>query len=265
MTATAPDPRALEALLSFWAETGVEDCYADSPVDRTLPPPRPAAPKLNLIVSAPQPGLQSGPDPVTALAEARQRAAEATDLESLKAAIEAFRGCPLRDLGARQVVFGRGNPKGRILAIGEAPGADEDLQGLPFVGRSGQLLDRMLRAAGLFEDVFITNTVYWRPPGNRQPTPAEQLVLSPFVEKTIRLIQPKAILLIGGIAAKGLLGKEDGILKLRGQWFDWTGDTPGPTIKAMPTLHPAFLLRQSASKKLAWEDLLKLSETLIDL
>ncbi|MFN3228683.1 MAG: uracil-DNA glycosylase family protein [Asticcacaulis sp.] len=265
MTATAPDPRALEALFSFWAEAGVDVCYADSPVDRTLPPPRPAAPKLNLIVSAPQPGLQSGPDPVMALAEARQRAAEATDLESLKAAIEAFRGCPLRDLGARQVVFGRGNPKGRILAIGEAPGADEDLQGLPFVGRSGQLLDRMLRAAGLFDDVFITNTVYWRPPGNRQPTPAEQLVLSPFVEKTIRLIQPKAILLIGGIAAKGLLGKEDGILKLRGQWFDWTGDTPGPTIKALPTLHPAFLLRQSASKKLAWEDLLKLSETLIDL
>ena len=130
------------------------------------------------------------------------------------------------------------------MIIGEGPGADEDRQGQPFVGRAGKLLDRMLTAAGLLDDVFITNTVFWRPPGNRTPTPAEQTACRPFVERAIALVKPKVLVLAGGASAKSMLDTNEGILSLHGRWRDWTSADGAITLPALPTLHPAFLLRQ---------------------
>jgi DNA polymerase len=148
------------------------------------------------------------------------------------------------------------------MVIGEAPGAEEDQQGLPFVGRAGRLLDRMLAAAGLEGRVLITNTVFWRPPGNRTPSPQEQLVCAPFLERAIALVAPKLLVLAGGASAKAMLQRPEGILTLRGRWFDWRSSDESLSIPALPTLHPAFLLRQPAAKKKAWSDLLMLTERL---
>lgn len=193
--------------------------------------------------------------------EARRSAAAANDLDALAAAIAAFEGCPLK-AGARQAVFARGRPDAPLMIIGEAPGADEDAQGAPFVGRAGQLLDRMLAAAGLTDEAFITNTVFWRPPGNRTPTPAEQAVCAPFLERAIALIAPKALLLVGGASAKAMLGEKEGILSIRGRWFPWRSADGTQEIPALPTLHPAFLLRQPAAKRKSWEDMLILGDRL---
>jgi DNA polymerase len=148
------------------------------------------------------------------------------------------------------------------MVIGEGPGADEDMQGQPFVGRAGKLLDRMLAGAGLTDRVFITNTVFWRPPGNRTPTLAEQAVCAPFVERAIQLVAPRMLLLLGGASAKSMLKREEGVLSLRGRWFEWKSADERLELPAMPTLHPAFLLRQPAAKKKAWSDLLTLTERL---
>jgi len=148
------------------------------------------------------------------------------------------------------------------MIIGEGPGAEEDLQGAPFVGRAGQLLDKMLAAAGLQGRVFITNTVFWRPPGNRTPTAQEQAVCAPFLERAIALVKPKLLLLVGGASAKSMLGRAEGILSLRGRWFDWRSADGAIELPALPTLHPAFLLRQPMAKKKAWQDLLTLAERL---
>jgi DNA polymerase len=179
-------------------------------------------------------------------------------LAALETAIAAFDGCALKRQGARRAVFARGNPSAPVMIIGEGPGADEDLQGEPFVGRAGKLLDRMLAAAGLSDRVFITNTVFWRPPGNRNPTAEEQATCAPFVEQAIRLVRPKLLLLSGGVSTKSLLKRQEGILTLRGAWFDWTSEDATLVIPALPTLHPAFLLRQPAAKAQAWKDLLTL-------
>jgi DNA polymerase len=195
------------------------------------------------------------------MATARALAAEAQDLTALAEAIAKFEGCPLRFEGAaRQAVFYRGRPDAPLMIVGEGPGAEEDAQGLPFVGRAGQLLDRMLAAAGLTDRVFITNTVFWRPPGNRTPTPSEQMVCRPFVERAVELVRPRMLLLVGGASAKSMLERDEGILSLRGRWFEWRAG--GLELPAMPTLHPAFLLRQPAAKKRAWSDLLTLTERL---
>ena len=148
------------------------------------------------------------------------------------------------------------------MVIGEGPGADEDAQGAPFVGRAGKLLDKMLAAAGLDGRVFITNTVFWRPPGNRTPTAAEQAACAPFLERAIALVRPKLLMLAGGASAKHMLQTTDGILSLRGRWFEWRSADGALELPALPTLHPAFLLRQPAAKKKAWEDLLMLTERL---
>ena len=148
------------------------------------------------------------------------------------------------------------------MIIGEAPGADEDAQGAPFVGRAGRLLDRMLAAAGLEGRVFITNTVFWRPPGNRTPTPGEQLACAAFLERAIDLVRPRYLLLVGAAAAKSVLDQKEGILALRGRWFEWRGRFTDVEVPALPTLHPAFLLRQPSAKKKAWQDLLLLAERL---
>ncbi|USQ98158.1 uracil-DNA glycosylase [Caulobacter sp. RL271] len=261
----AVDQRAVESLLAFWADAGVEASYADAPIDRlaegaamlrakSQPPPAP--------VPIARPAATRGPDVGSAVAMAKAAAAACHDLESLAAAIAAFDGCPLKTQGAKQAVFSRGVGDAPLMIIGEGPGADEDAQGQPFVGRAGKLLDRMLKAAGLEGRVFITNTVFWRPPGNRTPTPQEQATCAPFVERAIALVKPKMLMLAGGASAKSILKREEGILSMRGRWFEWISDDGSIELPAMPTLHPAFLLRTPAQKKKAWQDLLTLTERL---
>lgn len=257
-TTDADDRRSTESLLAFWRDAGVDACFEDSPVDRTLSAPKAEVRSLAVAAAA----TVRGPDLAGAIAEAHRLAAAAETLAELEAAVAGFEGCGLRFEGARRSVFARGDPKGELLVVGEAPGADEDLQGQPFVGRAGKLLDRMLAAAGLADRAFITNTVYWRPPGNRTPTPQEQAVCAPFLERTIALARPKALLLAGAAAAKAVLKTDEGILALRGQWREWRAEEGGLHLPAMPTLHPAFLLRQPQAKKKAWADLLALSERL---
>ncbi|WP_168077530.1 uracil-DNA glycosylase [Caulobacter sp. SSI4214] len=263
----AVDQRAIESLLAFWADAGVEASYADAPIDRLAegaamlrvrsqpPPPPPPAARPGLVVTR-------APDIASAIATAKVAAAACDDLPSLAAAIAAFDGCPLKTQGAKQAVFSRGAADAPVMVIGEGPGADEDAQGQPFVGRAGKLLDRMFKAAGLEGRVFITNTVFWRPPGNRTPTPQEQAVCAPFVERAIALVKPKMLLLAGGASAKAMLKRDEGILSMRGRWFEWISEDRTMELPAMPTLHPAFLLRTPAQKKKAWQDLLTLTERL---
>ena len=246
--------RAVESLLAFWADSGVEACFEDAPVDRIAEVVRP----IRAAASASAPAN----DVSAAVASAQTAAAAAGDLEALAAAIAAFDGCGLKFEGARQAVFSRGAADAPVMVIGEGPGADEDQQGAPFVGRAGQLLDKMLAAAGLGGRVFITNTVFWRPPGNRTPSPQEQAICAPFLERAIALLTPKYLLLVGGASAKSVLQKGEGILSLRGRWFDWRSADGATELPALPTLHPAFLLRQPGAKKKAWQDLLTLAERL---
>lgn len=269
------DARSVESLLAFWADAGVEASYADAPIDRTAnsplltrgasatapsSPTAPArAPKAAHFV--PAPAAAPAPfDPTPGIAEAGRLAVQAADLDALKAAIAAFDGCGLKFDGARQAVFARGAPDAPVMVIGEGPGGDEDQQGEPFVGKAGKLLDKMLAAAGLTGRVFITNTVFWRPPGNRTPTAAEQLICAPFLERAIQLVKPRVLLLVGGASAKSVLNRSEGILSLRGRWCEWRSADGAVELPAMPTLHPAFLLRQPAAKKKAWDDLLMLAE-----
>ena len=265
MASAEIDVRAVESLLAFWAEAGADLCFEDSPVDRLLPIAKPTPRAVAAAILEPPPPLPGAlaiPHIGEAVAEARRLAAAAQTLDELQAAIAAFEGCPLKHEGARQAVFARGAPDAPIMIIGEAPGADEDVQGQPFVGRAGKLLDRMIKAAGLEGQVFITNTVYWRPPGNRTPSPQEQMICAPFLERTIALVRPRLLLLSGGAAAKSVLQRAEGILSLRGRWLDWRSADGAQTLPALPTLHPAFLLRQPAAKKKAWADLLTLTERL---
>ncbi|HEV2531729.1 uracil-DNA glycosylase [Phenylobacterium sp.] len=268
MTAADPTERQLaESLLAFWADAGVDAMLLDAPVDRIAagkiaPPPAPARKAAAPTRPAATPAVGQ-PDISAAVAEAQTLAAAAGSLEALKDAIAAFDGCPIKFEGAaRQSVFYRGREDAPVMIVGEGPGAEEDAQGLPFVGRAGQLLDRMLAAAGLTDRVLITNTVFWRPPGNRTPTLLEQAICAPFVERTIALMQPKLLLLVGGASAKAMLKKDEGILSIRGRWFEWRSADGSLEIPALPTLHPAFLLRQPAAKKRAWADLLTLTERL---
>jgi DNA polymerase len=221
-----------------------------------------------------RPAASSGPPPVAptaprqlataspdaALMAARSAARQAGSLEELRATLAGFDGCGLKAT-AKNLCFYRGAAQSRLMLIGEAPGRDEDLQGKPFVGRAGQLLDRMLAAIGLTEgDVHITNIVYWRPPGNRTPTPQEAQVCRPFIERQAELVAPDFVLLLGGAAAKGILDVTDGIMRIRGKWREATlGER---TVRAIATLHPAYLLRTPSAKRQAWRDLLAVKAAL---
>jgi DNA polymerase len=177
----------------------------------------------------------------------------ATTLPDLKAALERFEGCALKKT-ATNTVFADGNPDSRILFIGEAPGRDEDRQGLPFVGRAGKLLDKMLAAIGLDRGTaYITNVLNWRPPDNREPSPEEAAMALPFLRRHIELVDPLVMILLGGTAVRHVMGRTDGIMKTRGRWLEY--NVSGRMVALMPTLHPAYLLRQPAHKKLAWRDL----------
>jgi DNA polymerase len=267
MPAAQPSAAQLaESLLAFWSEAGVDAMLLDAPIDRIaagkVAPPQPPARKVAPVAAAARP-VANRPDISAALAQAQELAASADTLEALVAAISAFDGCPLKFEGAAsQAVVWRGAADAPLMVIGEGPGQEEDQRGQPFVGRAGRLLDKMLGAAGLTDRVFITNTVFWRPPGNRTPSPAEQAICAPFVERAIALVKPKMLLLVGGASAKAMLRKDEGILSLRGRWHEWRAAEGGLELPAMPTLHPAFLLRQPAAKKRAWADLLTLTERL---
>jgi len=197
------------------------------------------------------------PSPEAALHHARTLASQADTLAALRAALDRFDGCPLKAT-ATNLVFADGNPEARVMIVGEAPGADEDREGLPFVGTSGRLLDRMLCWIGLSREtsVYITNVLFWRPPGNRTPTAAERAACLPFVERHIALKRPDYLIFCGGSAAKTLLGRGEGVLKLRGRWFAYQNPEMATPVPALVTLHPAYLLRQPAQKRLAWRDLL---------
>ena len=261
-------------LLDFYLALGVDEAMGDEPLDRrraeppplaVRPPesrpvrpnpeqlstPRAAAPALDLAALSPDRGL----------ADARSLAAGCTSIPALEAAIRSFDGCALKQTAMSTVVFD-GAVDAPLLVIGEAPGGEEDRLGKPFVGPAGQMLDKMLAAIGLDRSrVCITNMVFWRPPGNRKPTDAELALCLPFVERFLFLMNPKVVLLAGGTPAQTLLGRTDGITKLRGRWFDWT-DSRGATIPMLPSYHPSYLLRSPGQKRDAWRDFLILADRL---
>ncbi len=201
--------------------------------------------------------------PVAAVAEARRLADDADTLKSLEEAVRGFEGCSLKKL-ATNTVFSDGNPDADIMLIGEAPGAQEDIQGIPFCGPSGQLLDKMLASISLSrkENVYISNTLFWRPPGNRQPTKEELAICQPFVEKHIALIAPKLLILSGGTAVGALLQKSVGITKLRGRMHEYINPYLRQAVPVAVLFHPSYLLRSPGQKRLAWHDLLMMKHYL---
>ncbi len=248
MPAPANDRRrAAATLIDYHAGLGVDVAVTDMPADRfNEAPPPPQATLAEPTRAAPTP---SAPAEATT---AHTEADGAETLDELRAALETFDGCALKAT-ATNLCFADGNPEARLMFVGEAPGRDEDLQGKPFVGRAGQLLDRILAAIDLDRTgCYIANTVYWRPPGNRNPNPEEMLACRPFIRRQIELMDPDVLVFLGGVAAKEMLETRDGILKLRGRWR--TFDTGKRVVPAMATLHPAYLLRQPGQKKLAWKD-----------
>ncbi|RWC51068.1 MAG: uracil-DNA glycosylase [Mesorhizobium sp.] len=287
MTATSPNNRPdIADLLAFYASVGVDEALEDQPVNRFAEvAPKPmeraptAAPSGDTAIpqrSTNMPRAETGdranappvarapsatiPDEAQA-ALARQLATTATTLDELRQHMAAFDGCNLKAT-AKNLVFADGNPEAAVMLVGEAPGRDEDIEGLPFVGRSGRLLDRMLAAIGLDRtSVYIANVIPWRPPGNRTPTPHETEICRPFIERQIELVNPKVLINLGGPSAKTLLNTSEGILRLRGNWRVHT-TASGIAIPAMPTLHPAYLLRTPAHKKLAWRDFLEVKAKL---
>ena len=261
------DVELIEALRLQW-EWGAEEALLESPQDRRqkAPPASPmpsAAPKPARPVAPPQrlraPALPAAPS------EAAEIAAAAGDLEALQTAMASFTGCALRDT-ATQLVFADGAPDARLMVIGEAPGGEEDRVGKPFVGPAGQLLDRMLGSIGLDRSTTrIANVVPWRPPGNRTPTDAEIALCLPFLHRQIALIRPRGLLLLGAVAAKALLEspeRDQGIGRLRGTWRNVGIAGLDSPVPALPTFHPAYLLRMPAAKAQAWRDLLALREWL---
>jgi uracil-DNA glycosylase len=283
------DPiRAARELLAFYIEAGVDVAVGEAPIDqfaegvrtrnvspdpsergasaadrgssipaRELRSARPARPADPAARAAPAPA-----PPEAAVMAARDAARSAASLEELRAILARFEGCALRST-AKQLVFADGNPQARVMFVGEAPGREEDLEGLPFVGRSGKLLDRMMAAIGIDRgSAYIANIIPWRPPGNRTPTPQESAICLPFIRRQIELADPDILVCLGGPAAQALLGSSEGILRTRGRWFAY--HTGSREIRAIATLHPAYLLRQPLQKRLAWRDFLAIRRALAD-
>jgi uracil-DNA glycosylase len=265
-------------LLAFYLAAGVDSLLVEAPIDRMAddiaapaagasPPMGGAAAKRQGIKTRPaaaaaripaQPAAP--PPPEVAVMAAREAAVAAQTLDQLCALLEGFQGCALRTTASR-LVFADGNPDGRIMFVGEAPGYEEDVSGRPFVGRSGKLLDRMMEAIGLDRSkAYIANVIPWRPPGNRTPTPQETAICLPFVRRQIELADPDILVCLGQPATHTLLGTKEGITRTRGRWFKY--DTGTREIRAIATLHPAYLLRQPLQKRLAWRDFLAISRAL---
>ena len=274
--------QAARELLAFYLEAGVDAVLGETAIDRFADTaeitPRPAigrpadaAPGTGHPQPVSRPALDrsrpaagiAAPAPLSpdsAVMAAREEAKNAQTLEELRSILDGFTGCTLRATATR-LVFADGNPQARVMFVGEAPGRDEDIEGLPFVGRSGKLLDRMMAAVGLTRaNAYIANIVPWRPPGNRTPTPQESAICLPFTLRQIELADPDVLVCLGGPSAQTLLGSRDGILKTRGRWFKF--QTGRREIRATATLHPAYLLRQPLQKRLAWRDFLAIKKAL---
>jgi uracil-DNA glycosylase len=266
------------ALLRWYVEQGVDEATGEQPIDRFAAPPPPvaAAAAPSAPARAPTP-LRAPPPPAPMprapvplespqlVEDARALAESCTTLAELEAAVRGFEGCALKRT-AKNTVFADGKPGAPVMVVGEAPGGDEDRLGKPFVGVSGQLMDRMMAAIGLTRDggFYITNILFWRPPGNRTPTTAEQGMCLAFTRRHIELARPKLLVLAGGVAVKAVLDTTEGITRLRGKWTSYRL-SDGSEIPTMPTFHPAYLLRTPASKRQSWQDLLAIDKKLKDL
>jgi uracil-DNA glycosylase family 4 len=276
---TARDQAARE-LLAFYREAGIDALVEETPLDRfagegattapaprtdsARPPPERRAGATGGALSAREREVVGRPalalPPEAAVMAAREAAKSAATLAQLRAMLERFEGCALRTT-ATQLVFADGNPQARVMFVGEAPGRDEDIEGLPFVGRSGKLLDRMMAAIGLDRSsAYIANVVPWRPPGNRTPTPQESAICLPFTLRQIELADPDILVCLGSPSTQTLLNSKDGILKTRGRWLPFNTGTR--EIRAIATLHPAYLLRQPVQKRFAWRDFLAIKKAL---
>ncbi len=247
----------MAAALDWYRAAGVDLAVEESPVDRFAASQMAPRPRL--------PAVSMPPAPAVALvainanpAEARDLAASAATLTELRAIMDAYEGCVLKKR-ATQLVFADGNPEAKIMLVGEGPGAEEDRTGMPFVGRAGQLLDRMLGAIGLDRTkVYIANMVPWRPPGNREPTPEELALCAPFLHRQIELVAPRLVLTLGNVPTQSLFQTKTGITRLRGQWRELTVNSH--SMQAMASWHPAYLLRQPAAKHQSWRDMLSLKQ-----
>ncbi|MCB2108506.1 MAG: uracil-DNA glycosylase [Rhodobacteraceae bacterium] len=270
-------PENVGALMRWHLDAGVDETIGDAPVDRYKGPAVIAASSQNAAVAAPVARPTVPPRPVAAATPAvlsdspvamgaAEIAGACNSLADLRSAVEGFDGCALKTF-ASKTVFADGALDSPVMIIGEAPGEDEDRQGLPFVGVSGKLLDRMLDSVGLdrAKNAYITNIVFWRPPGNRKPTSEEVAICLPFVRRHIELLAPKLLILLGGPSATTMLGNAQGITKLRGKWFDYASPGLSNAIPTMATFHPAYLLRSPQQKRLAWRDLLAIRYKLADL
>ena len=268
----------LESLLRWYVDQGIDESIGEEAVDRfaapaaqAAPPPiqqqAPTAPTpIRPAPAAPAP--LRGPVPIESpqlVEDARVLAQRCNSVEELEAAVRAFEGCALKRT-AKNTVFADGVVGSPVMIVGEAPGADEDRLGKPFVGVSGQLMDRMFDAIGMSRerDLYITNILFWRPPGNRTPTLAEQAICMAFTRRHIELARPKVLVLAGGTAAKSVLETTEGIMRLRGKWTNLSLDD-GSAVPTLPTFHPAYLLRTPASKRQSWSDLLSLDKKLREL
>lgn len=281
LVAMNADPADLRAILAFYVEAGVDAVLQEEPVDRFAGDAQPAPTSAQPAAAAAKPvrpSLLAGmsganprptsvpvqpdapPSADAAIMAARELARSAASLDDLRALLDTFEGCGLRKT-AKQLVFAAGNPQARVMFVGEAPGREEDLEGLPFVGRSGQLLDRIMAAIGLDRaSAYIANVVPWRPPGNRTPTPQETQICLPFTLRQIELADPDILVCLGGPSAQTLLGIRDGIKKSRGRWHAF--HTGKREIRAMPTFHPAYLLRTPIEKRFVWRDFLAIKKAL---
>ena len=275
MTPHPNPPPTVQQLLAFYLEAGVDCALTDEPVNRLAEPeivpttaaataPRETAPPRALrempamVPAAPRADAAIAPD--VAISSAREAARTAPSLEALRALLENFDGCALKHTATR-LVFADGNPQARVMFVGEAPGRDEDIEGLPFVGRSGKLLDRMIAAIGLDRSkAYIANVIPWRPPGNRTPTPQETQVCLPFIQRQIELVNPDVLVTLGNPSTQTLLSTREGIMRTRGKWFDY--DTGTRTIRAIATFHPAYLLRSPSYKRMSWQDLRAIAKAL---
>jgi len=262
-----PDPVPnVQQLLAFYLEAGVDCALDEEPSNRLADPDAaavvreaaPAPPARTIPTAAAR--AEPAPAPEAAIASAREAARTAPTLEVLRELLEKFDGCALKHTATR-LVFADGNPKARIMFVGEAPGRDEDLEGLPFVGRSGKLLDRMIAAIGLDRSrAYIANVIPWRPPGNRTPTPQETQVCLPFIQRQIELVNPDILVTLGNPSTQTLLSTREGIMRTRGKWFDY--DTGSRVIRALATFHPAYLLRSPSYKRMSWQDLRAIAKAL---
>ena len=266
---TTPDAApSVQQLLAFYLEAGVDCALTEEPVNRLsdpdiAPAPRETTPARSLKAAPaaiPAMRAEAAPAPEAAIASAREAARTAPSLEVLRDLLEKFDGCALKSTATR-LVFADGNPHARVMFVGEAPGREEDIEGLPFVGRSGKLLDRMIAAIGLDRSkAYIANVIPWRPPGNRTPTPQETQICLPFIQRQIELVNPDVLVPLGNPSTQTLLSTREGIMKTRGRWFDY--DTGTRVIRAIATFHPAYLLRSPSYKRMAWQDLRAIAKAL---